>query len=67
MGLKCIHIRVEISVDISDETSFFLEKIKNLGQNLGAYCLFGIRGHKIFADFGKTAKIKFCEILYPRR
>ena len=38
MGLKCMHLRnVEISVEISDETSFFLEKIKNLGQNLGHF------------------------------
>ena len=26
--------RVKINVEISDETDFFLEKIKNLGQNL---------------------------------
>ena len=33
-----MHLRyVEISVEISDETSFFLEKIKNLGQNLGHF------------------------------
>ena len=32
------HLRnVENSVEISDETSFFLEKIKNLGQNLGHF------------------------------
>ena len=38
MGLKCMHLpNVEISVEISDETSFFLEKIKNLGQNLGHF------------------------------
>ena len=38
MGLKCMHLRnVEINVEISDETSFFLEKIKNLGQHLGHF------------------------------
>ena len=38
MGLKCTHLRnVEISVEISDETNFFLEKIKNLDQNLGHF------------------------------
>ena len=38
MGLKCMHLRnVETSVEISDETSFFLETIKNLGQNVGHF------------------------------
>ena len=33
-----MHLRnVEISVEISDEISFFLEKINNLGQNLGHF------------------------------